>query len=139
MNNFFARLLALVVFALVLGTTSAQAQSKLKAATKSVELKGKAMVKSRGANPNIKSEMATTDKVVPQSRGELCGIHFDNRTGLSIKVYVDGDFYGVISPYGDEAVVVQGGYTRVYCVSAGGTREWSGDGNCTEIMKYTLQ
>lgn len=138
MQKAFTHFFALILFVLAVGVTSAHAQER-KRPTKSVEVQGKDVVKSRGANPRIKSDMPTVDKPEAKSRGSVCGIYFNNYTGLTIKLYVDGNYEGTVSPYGESAVVVGSGYTTIYCVSAGGTREWSASGNCSDVYEYKLR
>lgn len=127
-------LLFAVLFTL---SMSAQAQAKKKVVT--VSVKGKAVEKSRGANSNIKMDMPTTDKPVAKSRGADCSVMFDNYTGLFIKIYVDGSYRGTLDAFGKGSVTVNSGYTTIYCISAGGTREWSADGNCDGTYSYKLQ
>lgn len=134
------QLLWLVCLILTLTTfTTTQAQTKPR---KDVTVEGKAVAKTRGSNPNIKTDEPTVDKPVPRpaaTRGALCKVHFDNYTGLYIKIYVDGNFKGTLAPWDDGWVTVGSGYTRIYCVSTGGTREWSASGDCREEYYYKLQ
>lgn len=131
-------LLAICFLFIVTGSASAQT----KPATK-VTVTGKTVAKSRGSNPNIKHDEPTVDKPVPEpakSRGAAaCSVHFDNRTGLYIKIYVDGDFKGTLEPWGDGYVTVGSGYTTIYCISTGGSREWSASGDCRTSYDYTLR
>ena len=109
---------------------------------KEVPITGKTVAKSRGANPNIKKDVPTVDVPEPKpakTRGALCRIHFDNYTGLHIKIYVDGNYKGALSPWDDGWVTVGTGYTTIYCVSTGGTREWNASGDCREDYYYKLQ
>ncbi|RYY89554.1 MAG: hypothetical protein EOO15_05850 [Chitinophagaceae bacterium] len=104
-------------------------------------VQGKAVAKSRGANPNIKKDVPTTDVMTKgtKSRG-ACSITFDNWTSLTIKVYVDGVYRGTVDGWGKGTVTVADGYTTVYAVSVGGTREWNDSGNCTNTsVTYKLQ
>ena len=102
---------------------SAQKQKEVTVLSKPVDA-------SRGTNnPKIKTEAPTIDKVETKSRGN-CSIYFDNYSGLYIKVYVDGYYRGTLSPYGSFTVNVAEGYTGIYCISSGGTREWESSGDC---------
>ncbi|GAB4093995.1 hypothetical protein [Flaviaesturariibacter terrae] len=104
-------------------------------------VQGKAITKGRGANPNIKKDAPTTDVMTKgtKSRG-ACSITFDNWTSLYIKVYVDGVYRGTVDAWGKGTVTVGDGYTTVYAVSVGGTREWSDSGSCTNTaVTYKLQ
>jgi uncharacterized protein (UPF0333 family) len=116
------------------GTVDANAQAK-----KTVAVAGKAVAKSRGANPNIKMDAPTVDKPVAKNRSATCAITFDNWTGLYIKIYVDGNYKGTVDAWGKGTVSVGDGYTTVYCVSVGGTREWTAAGDCREAYTYKLQ
>jgi hypothetical protein len=124
--------------------TSAVAQHTLAQSKpiKTVEITGQNVPKSRGVNPNIKNDEPTVDKPLaqpPKSRGEYCKVKFDNFTGLYIKIYVDGNFKGTLSPWDDGSVTVYSGYTRIYCVSTGGSREWNASGNCDGEYVYKLK
>ncbi|TKC09854.1 hypothetical protein FA048_06470 [Pedobacter polaris] len=125
---------AMIAFmAVAFSSTSAFAQKK-------VDVKSTAAVKTRGANPNIKMDAPTSDaKPVAKARGAACTVKFDNYTGLYIKVYVDGYYKGTLDAWGAGTVTVAGGYTKIYCVSAGGTREWNASGNCEGGYTYSLR
>jgi hypothetical protein len=118
--------------AVVFSSVDASAQKK-------VDVAGKTIAKHRGANPNIKKDAPTTDVPVSKPRGAACSVKFDNYTGLYIKVYVDGYYKGTLDAYGSGSVTVAGGYTKIYCVSAGGTREWNASGNCEGGYTYSLR
>lgn len=105
--------------------------------TKEVTVNSKAVDQSRGANPNIKGEAPATDKVEDKSRG-TCSLYFSNYSGLYVKVYVDGYYKGTMSPYGYISVFVGDGYTTYYCISTGGTRDWSGSGDCRSAYRISL-
>ncbi len=104
---------------------------------KTVKKTATAVSANRGANPNIKGEAPTTDTKVAKSRG-TCSIYFSNYTGFYVKVYVDGYYKGTMSPYGYMSVYVGDGYTTYYCITAGGTYEWSGDGDCRSAYSVSL-
>jgi hypothetical protein len=124
---------AMIAFmAVVFSSVDASAQKK-------VDVKSTAAVKTRGANPNIKKDAPTTDVAVAKARGASCSVKFDNYTGLYVKVYVDGYYKGTLDAYGSGSVTVAGGYTKIYCVSAGGTREWNASGNCEGGYTYSLR
>ncbi len=113
-------------------STGASAQKQIK-----VKLESKAVAANRGTNPNIKSEAPTTDKKQSKPRG-VCSVYFDNYSGLYVKVYVDGYYQGTLSPYGAFTVNVGDGYTEIYCISTGGTRDWSASGDCRGRYTYSL-
>jgi len=94
-----------------------------------LKIESKAVEANRGSNPHIKEEAPVTDKREPKIENE-CIIYFDNYSGLYIKVYVDGYYKGTISPYGAMNVSAPDGYTEVYLISAGGTRDWEVNGGC---------
>ncbi len=112
-------------------TTTASAQKKI-----AVKLQSSAVEANRSAS-KIKGEAPTTDVVETKSRG-TCSVFFDNYSGLYVKVYVDGYYRGTLSPYGSFTVNVADGYTEIYCISTGGTRDWTATGNCTGRYTYSL-
>lgn len=112
--------------------TTASAQKKI-----TVKVESQAVDANRGSNPKIKSEAPTTDVKEEKSRG-TCSVFFDNYSGLYVKVYVDGYYRGTLSPYGSFTVNVADGYTEIYCISTGGTRDWTATGNCTGRYTYSL-
>ena len=114
-----------------------------KKATKVVAVVSKKVEKSRGTNPNIKKDFNCNAPDVAvakpaKSRGDYCGINIDNWTGYYVKVYVDGDFYGWVSPWEEGKVTVYAGYTSVYCITAGGSLEWKASGNCESDYEYKI-
>ena len=118
---------------LIAFSTESSAQKKT-----TVKIESKAVDASRGSsNPKIKGEAPTTDKAEGKPRG-TCSVYFDNYSGLYVKVYVDGYYRGTLSPYGSFTVNVADGYTEIYCISTGGTRDWEATGNCTGRYIYSL-
>ena len=133
------KLLTLVVLTLMVSFSSFSQEKEKKA----VNLVAVKVTKTRGANANIKTDMdlKAKDVAVPKpagDRGDFCSVRFDNWTGFDIKVYVDGDFYGYVSAWSDGTVTVLAGFTTIYCISAGGTFEWSAEGNCDSSYTYKL-
>jgi len=124
---------SLVVFSLLMiFSSAATAQKKI-----NVKLESSAVDANRGTNPKIKGEAPATDVVASKARG-TCSVYFDNYSGLYVKVYVDGYYSGTLSPYGSFIVNVADGYTEIYCISTGGTRDWAATGNCTGKYIYSL-
>jgi hypothetical protein len=101
------------------------------------EVKAAKVEKSRGANPNIKMGAPTVDKAKEKQRGD-CAIKFDNWTGFVVDVYVDGDYQGTVGAWGSGWVTVGEGYTTIYCITRGGTYEWSAAGNCEGDYLFKL-
>jgi hypothetical protein len=94
-----------------------------------VDVVGTKVDKSRGGTQYT---LPTTDVEAPKpdkSRGACC-INFDNWTGYTIYVWVDGNFKGTVSAWQDGGVCVGSGWTKWYARTAGGTYEWSGEGEC---------
>ena len=122
-----------VICMMVVFSSTAQAQKKISRAVhaKTVDI-------SRSNNPNIKTEAPTTDEAIPKARGAACNINFSNYTGYYVNVYVDGYYRGQVSPWGGGTVTVGGGYTAIYCITAGRTLEWSDAGNCTGAYTFKL-
>ena len=111
---------------------------------KVVNLEATKVAKTRGGNANIKTDMDLNakDVAVPKPAGEredFCTIEFDNWTGYDIKVYVDGNYKGYVSSWSEGSVTVYDGYTTIYCITVGGTYEWSADGNCYGDYYFKLQ
>ena len=90
---------------------------------------GTSIAKDRGASQYV---LPTTDVEAPKpdkTRGACC-INFDNWTGYTIYIWVDGTFKGTVSPWSDGGVCVGTGWTKWYARTAGSTYEWSGEGDC---------
>ena len=83
----------------------------------------------RGASTsdqNIKNATATNTRgakvAAPVKKGgvrtrggaDLCPLHVDNRTGLYVDLYTDGNYRGTVSPYGDLEGYVGCGSTVFY-------------------------
>lgn len=131
------KLFLITVLSLVVITTSFAQEKETK------KINATEVAKTRGANPNIKTDFVcdAPDVAVEKpaaTRGSYCTINFDNYTGYSVKVYVDGDFYGWVSPWDEGSVTVYSGYTTVYAITSGGTYEWSADGNCSTYYNFEL-
>ena len=126
----------IIVAALVCAMSIGSIQASY-AAGKTVKVVATKMEKSRGANPEIKSDRPTTDKMKEKSRGS-CTVNFRNHTGYYINVYMDGIFWGTLSPYASGSVTDGDGYTKIYCETAGKTYHWSAEGTCSEPYNYDL-
>lgn len=71
------------------------------------------------------------------SRGSCC-LNFDNWTGYIIYVWVDGDYRGTVSPWDEGSICVGDGWTTFYARTAGGTYEWSSEGQCMGYFNIKL-
>ena len=102
--------------------TPAMAQKKGTLESRSSEGRGAAT-----SDDNIKTEAGTNDKAVaipapPKKGGKAatrgdygsCPLHVDNRTGLWVNLYTDGNYRGQVSPYGDVTGYVGCGSTTFY-------------------------
>ena len=115
-----------------LSTTIAQDKKSVKVTASEVD-------KSKSENPNIKSKApATDDNPAPKPKGALCQIDFANYTGYYIDIYVNGYYIGTVSPWGTYPVDAYAGYTTIYCITTGGTFEWSRQGSCDYYFIYEL-
>ena len=98
--------------------------------TPRTDVVGTKVDKSRGASMY---KLPTTDVAVPKpakkTRGTCC-INFDNWTGYTVYVWVDNVFKGTVNAWQDGGVCVGSGWTKWYARTAGGTYEWSGEGDC---------
>lgn len=134
-------MMTLVVFAVA--TTKINAQPP--ANKKLVEVDAKKVDKSRGtnmANPNIKSDAPTTDiaaKKPTKTRGTYCTVYLTNYTGYYVKVYLDGYYKGTLGPYESGEVTAYSGYKTVYCITTGGTYDWSAAGDCDGSYYFNLR
>ena len=109
-----------------------------------VEVQSNAVEKTRGANPNIKSKAPATDQPVQlssKSKTETtgCEIEFENSTTNFVEVYIDGDYNGTVGPSGKLIINSEWGYTKVYCITTGQSKEWNFDGNCKGNYLWKLK
>lgn len=119
------------------------AQSK---PAKAVEVKAKAVAKTRGSNPNIvtKDEQPSAMPTPPSKGGEdkndkvYCSIDFDNWTNNFVDMYVDGYYQGTLGPFSKTNVIVLSGYTSVYAVTSNETKEWVSQGDCSGDFNFKL-
>jgi len=141
MMNIFLKTTKLFLIFLIttLLITNLYAQGKKKV----VDVKGNKVEKARGENPNIKFDVPTTDdKPVPKpekARGEYCSVIFDNYTGYYVKIFIDGNYKGTLAPWDKGSSTVYSGYTTIYCITTGGTRDWAATGNCEGTYTYKLE
>lgn len=121
-------LFALVCILSVGIAQTASAKDKQKVTVKATKGKGAA---------DIKQDRPTKDVPKEKSRG-ACSVDFINHTGYTINVYMDGYFWGTLAPYSSGNVTDGNGYTKIYCVTVGGTYSWSAQGNCDHNFQYDL-
>lgn len=121
---------------LLMGVTS-YAQEDFK---RNVVLEAKDVEATRGSNPNIKQERPTTDDTsITRGTGPgSCLVKLENYSYYTIDVYVDGYWRGTLSALGSGSVYVGTGYTTIYMLSVGGTKEWFADGNCTGLLTFSV-
>jgi hypothetical protein len=109
----FVALLSLFMGGLV------HAQTKKAASDKPSHSRGSADAR----DPNIKNQnmvnKVNPDIPAPPSKGGtsrqgVCMVHVDNHTNLIVKIYVDGSFRGVMSPWGDLYTYTGAGSTALY-------------------------
>ena len=117
--------LAFVAVSMVSMTTAASAQGK-----KTLTSRGMSIKTALGADTNIKSSDLPKNTVgkeaaAPANKGgkksslankATCygPVHIDNRTGLTINIYIDTYLRGVVAGYGDLYLGVSCGMTRFY-------------------------
>src|SRR5206468_12358220 len=138
-NHYMKKIALLTVcmlfFAAVFNQVDAQSR-------KQVELKSTART-ATGANTNIKKDKPTTDEPVKgkNSRGSgpwLCYVYLHNYTGYTVDIYLDGSYEGTLGAYADNYVSTGNGWTSVYGISAGKTKEWSGSGDCESTYDFNF-
>lgn len=100
-------------------------------------------VKAQKFNANgvgAKLTLPTTDVAAPkpdQTRGTCC-LNFDNWTGYTLYVWVDGEYRGTVNAWDEGSVCVYSGWTSYYVRTAGSTYEWDGSGECTGDFNLTI-
>ncbi len=108
-----------------------------------VIVKSEKVVKNNGVNLNIQQYRPETDMEVPKPekpRKEACNIGFDNNTGYTVDVYIDGQYEITMPPWESERMVyLYTDYSKIYCITAGQTLEWKASGNCNELYYYKLE
>ena len=80
-----------------------------------------------------KLTLPTTDVVAPKpdpKRGSCC-LNFDNWTGYTLYVWVDGEYRGTVNAWDEGNVCVNSGWTTYYVRTAGSTYEWQDSGECS--------
>jgi hypothetical protein len=95
----------------------------------------------KAKNPNIKAEEPSTDVEMkkPDANRGSCTVNLSNSTGYYVKVYIDGNYKGTLAPYESGTVTVYSGYTTVYCITTGGTYDWSAQGNCDGSYSFDIR
>jgi hypothetical protein len=87
-----------------------------------------------------KLNLPTADVVAPKpdpKRGTCC-LNFDNWTGYTLYVWVDGQYRGTVNAWDEGSVCVYSGWTSYYVRTAGSTYEWDGSGECTGDFNLTI-
>lgn len=149
------------VLGLLLFGVSVRAQDQKPAATGAAAgqkqvVVTKAQVGTAGSDTNIKTDSdknnpnmqtpAPPEKGGHSKRGAgpiPCGLHIDNRTPWLARIYVDGNYRGTISQYGDLVGLTGNGATSLYAVAPfddGSVRTWGPRVfNCSAGGSYTWQ
>ncbi|PLW93454.1 MAG: hypothetical protein C0592_06105 [Marinilabiliales bacterium] len=101
-------------------------------------------VSARGNNPDLKQtdicNMPDVERPDPTAtRGSYCELTFDNYTGYYINVWVDGEYRGMLDPWGTGYVTVGSGWTTWYCETSGGTYFWQDKGSCNGEQWWNLK
>lgn len=124
----------LFALAIILAMNSnASAQGK-----KSIKVYGKELSASRGSEGSkMRGGIPSTDSVEAKP-AQTCYLTIENRTGYYLKVFVDGNYRGTISLWGDMDINIPTPYAQVYVISAGGTRDWTFSGNDLCGARYVL-
>ena len=100
MKNFLIAIILTIFF-----TPFVNAQRNLTDATKVVTIEGKKQGKSRGLDPNINPDRQDFCITINQMNEDTefdmnACVRIENTTKNTIQVYMDGDFFSVVPPYG---------------------------------------
>jgi hypothetical protein len=129
-------LAAAVCLPLLSSSAYGQKGTKMKKAALADAASTKSTNGAKGGDANIKIEdrVNSTTKEQPSSSSKsgakgaaMCGVFFDNYTDLYIKVFVDGDYEGVVGRYGEKTAYAIAGETVVYAradFDDGSYRSW---------------
>lgn len=118
------------LFALMMAFVSFSYTSFAQGSKARTDVMGTKVDKSRGASQyTLPTKDVAAPKPAKKVRGTCC-INFDNWTGYTVYVWVDGVFKGTVNAWQDGGVCVGSGWTKWYARTAGGTYEWSGEGDC---------
>jgi len=102
---------------------------------------GKKIVKVAGKKgkmgDKIKADKPMSDTKMTKTKTH-CSVFFNNFSGLFVNVYMDGIFWGTLSPYGAMTVAPGHGYSTIYCESTGGLWNWSASGECSQPYEFDL-
>jgi len=120
-----ARLVVVLFAVLAFTTFAAFADGPITVTTKGEQADKAAVAKGTGEDENIKSKAVSNDpkkEVKPPAhkaaegaeKGTFCGIVVDNWTDLKIQIYVDGNYEGLVGPWGDLFTVTICGRTKLY-------------------------
>jgi hypothetical protein len=116
-------LAAAICLPLLSSSVYAQKGTKMKSSSLKDTTSTKSTAGAKGGDPNIKIGERTnsTTKAQPSSSTKggakgaaICGVEFDNYTDLYIKVYVDGDYEGIVGRMGEKTVYAVAGTTVAY-------------------------
>lgn len=138
---------------LVVGTgMTLVARADEKKAAKKPQAETVKATKTRGgeADPNIKAPASNVNSEAKRSpapagkgdgaqRGAITRVHVDNRTPWIIQIFIDGEYRGVVSPWGDGYCNAISGATTFYAVADfdDGSRKTWGPRKATIDGTYT--
>ena len=119
---------ALTVLAMVLSLAFAQGGKPKKATDHAAKAKGASKVT---AEPKFAADKAAgaakpAKKGGAKAKGAHAAteLHIDNQTDFNINIYLDGEYIGSVSAYGDSYAWEPSGDHTLFARSAGGTSEW---------------
>ena len=136
------KVLLMAIFALVsLSFGSLNSYGQNRGPKEKIEIHSTDVSVSRGGeNPNIKVDRSAMKDEVSKSRGSgpvTCWAYFHNYTDYTIDIYVDGKYKGTLGAWSDAYIATGNGYTTVYGISVGRTKEWNfKGGNCEGYKDY---
>lgn len=90
----------------------------------------KDVIAKQGSDAKFKIPTEDVAAPKPDASRSVCCLNFDNWTGYTIFVWVDGEYRGTVAGWDDDSVCVTGGWTTWYARTAGGRYSWSNEGTC---------
>lgn len=82
----------------------------------------------------------TTDELTPEpelTRGSLCCMQFENKTGFFIDIWFDNKYQGRISPWQTTfSLCSNEGFKTFYAQTTGKTLDWAGNFECEGYIGF---
>lgn len=107
--------------------------------SKTIEIKGSSITKTRGFGNLNKSVDDTKIIPSPVNITSKISVNIDNSTGYYVDIFIDNVYRGTIDAWGKTTVICIKPFKNIYCKTMSETKEWSKTGDFTTSTSIKLE